>query len=99
MIELMERNIKYVIKLLKIYFLLTYYIVHFVRCSYRGCPYKFSTEETMQQHALCHIESQNGMAFKCTVCRDTKFTKWRQCSLHLWKKHQIGKYINISSTQ
>ncbi|CAD1473552.1 unnamed protein product [Heterotrigona itama] len=63
-----------------------------IKCSYRGCPYKFSTEETMQQHALCHTESQNGMAFKCTVCRDTKFTKWRQCSLHLWKKHQIGLF-------
>ncbi|XP_043784093.1 gastrula zinc finger protein XlCGF58.1-like isoform X2 [Apis laboriosa] len=60
-----------------------------IKCSYRGCPYKFSTEETMQQHALCHTESQNGTAFKCTVCRDMKFTKWRQCSLHLWKKHQI----------
>ncbi|PBC27843.1 Zinc finger protein [Apis cerana cerana] len=63
-----------------------------IKCSYRGCPYKFSTEETMQQHALCHTESQNGTAFKCTVCRDMKFTKWRQCSLHLWKKHQIGLF-------
>lgn len=53
----------------------------------------------MQQHALCHTESQNGTAFKCSVCRDMKFTKWRQCSLHLWKKHQIGKYLisNITS--
>lgn len=60
-----------------------------IKCSYRGCPYKFATEETMQQHALCHTESQSGTAFKCTVCRDMKFNKWRQCSLHLWKKHQI----------
>lgn len=98
MIELMERNIKYIYLYYKniykeeyIYFI--YLFVNFIRCSYRGCPYKFSTEETMQQHALCHTESQNGTAFKCTVCRDMKFTKWRQCSLHLWKKHQIGKYL------
>ncbi|KAG7200348.1 hypothetical protein KM043_017805 [Ampulex compressa] len=60
-----------------------------VKCSYRGCPYKFNTEEIMQQHALCHTESQSVTAFKCSVCRDMKFNKWRQCSLHLWKKHQI----------
>ncbi|XP_014474772.1 PREDICTED: zinc finger protein 62-like isoform X1 [Dinoponera quadriceps] len=60
-----------------------------VKCEYRGCPYKFPSEEIMQQHVLCHIESQTVTAFKCSVCRDTKFTKWRQCSLHLWKKHGI----------
>ncbi|XP_053980696.1 zinc finger protein 84-like [Hylaeus volcanicus] len=60
-----------------------------VKCSYRGCPYKFSTEEAMQQHGLCHVESLSGTTFKCTVCRDLKFTKWKQCSIHLWKKHQI----------
>ncbi|XP_011140382.1 zinc finger protein 266 isoform X2 [Harpegnathos saltator] len=60
-----------------------------VKCSYRGCPYKFASEEIMQQHVLCHTESQTVTTFKCNVCRDIKFTKWRQCSLHLWKKHQI----------
>lgn len=60
-----------------------------VKCIYRGCPYKFSTEETMQQHVICHAESQNANAFKCNICRDVKFAKWRPCNLHLWKKHQI----------
>ncbi|XP_039308960.1 zinc finger protein 569 isoform X1 [Solenopsis invicta] len=62
-----------------------------VKCSYQNCPYKFVSEEIMQQHVLCHMnsESEIAMKFKCTVCRDMKFTKWRQCSLHLWKKHQI----------
>ncbi|XP_077272996.1 uncharacterized protein LOC143903342 isoform X1 [Temnothorax americanus] len=58
-----------------------------VKCFYQGCPYKFASEEIMQQHILYHTESAT--AFKCTICRDMKFTKWRQCSLHLWKKHQI----------
>ncbi|XP_014602047.1 PREDICTED: zinc finger protein 568-like isoform X1 [Polistes canadensis] len=60
-----------------------------VRCTYRGCPYKFATEEIMQQHIAFHTESQSASAFKCNICRDLKFTKWRQCSLHLWKKHGI----------
>ncbi|KAL2747437.1 zinc finger protein 99-like isoform X1 [Vespula maculifrons] len=60
-----------------------------VRCTYRGCPYKFATEEIMQQHVAFHTESQSVSAFKCSICRDLKFTKWRQCSLHLWKKHEI----------
>ncbi|KAL0124560.1 hypothetical protein PUN28_006420 [Cardiocondyla obscurior] len=60
-----------------------------VKCSYQGCPYKFVSEEVMQQHILCHMESDTATTFKCTVCRDMKFSKWRQCSLHLWKKHQI----------
>ncbi|XP_011882536.1 PREDICTED: zinc finger protein 436-like isoform X2 [Vollenhovia emeryi] len=60
-----------------------------VKCSYQGCPYKFASEEIMQQHILCHTESETGTTFKCSVCRDMKFTKWRQCSLHLWKSHQI----------
>ncbi|XP_011695217.1 PREDICTED: PR domain zinc finger protein 5-like isoform X2 [Wasmannia auropunctata] len=54
-----------------------------------GCPYKFASEEIMQQHVLCHTESETATTFKCSVCRDMKFPKWRQCSLHLWKKHQI----------
>ncbi|XP_071631123.1 uncharacterized protein [Temnothorax longispinosus] len=58
-----------------------------VKCFYQGCPYKFASEEIMQQHILYHTESAT--AFKCSICRDMKFTKWRQCSLHLWKKHQI----------
>lgn len=53
----------------------------------------------MQQHILCHTESETTTKFKCSVCRDVKFTKWRQCSLHLWKKHQIGLYIKHSYTQ
>ncbi|XP_072753780.1 uncharacterized protein [Anoplolepis gracilipes] len=60
-----------------------------VKCSYQSCPYKFPSEEIMQQHVLCHTESETTTKFKCSVCRDIKFTKWRQCSLHLWKKHQI----------
>ncbi|RLU16185.1 hypothetical protein DMN91_011945 [Ooceraea biroi] len=60
-----------------------------VKCSHQGCPYKFATEEIMQQHILCHTESETATTFKCNVCRDMKFTKWRQCSLHLWKKHEI----------
>ncbi|XP_012274482.1 zinc finger protein 93 [Orussus abietinus] len=60
-----------------------------VKCTYRGCLYKFSSEETMQQHASCHVESQNVNVFRCNICRDMKFTKWRPCSLHLWKKHEI----------
>lgn len=60
-----------------------------VKCSYQSCPYKFASEEIMQQHILCHTESETAAKFKCSVCRDMKFTKWRQCSLHLWKKHQI----------
>ncbi|XP_029672082.1 zinc finger protein 64-like isoform X3 [Formica exsecta] len=60
-----------------------------VKCSYQSCPYKFASEEIMQQHILCHTESETMTKFKCSVCRDVKFTKWRQCSLHLWKKHQI----------
>ncbi|XP_066583039.1 zinc finger protein 892-like [Prorops nasuta] len=60
-----------------------------LKCSYRGCLYKFSTEEVMQQHASCHIDSQSPTLFKCNVCKDAKFNKWRPCSLHLWKQHQI----------
>ncbi|KAL6267543.1 hypothetical protein P5V15_000618 [Pogonomyrmex californicus] len=60
-----------------------------VKCSYQGCPHKFASEEIMQQHILCHTEFETATTFKCSVCRDVKFTKWRQCSLHLWKKHQI----------
>lgn len=78
------------------YFYFTYVI--FTRCSYQSCPYKFASEEIMQQHILCHTESETMTKFKCSVCRDVKFTKWRQCSLHLWKKHQIGLYIKHSYT-
>ncbi|KYN31515.1 Zinc finger protein 16 [Trachymyrmex septentrionalis] len=60
-----------------------------VKCSYQGCQYKFASEEIMQQHILYHTESETATTFKCTICRDMKFTKWRQCNLHLWKKHQI----------
>ncbi|XP_043285413.1 PR domain zinc finger protein 5-like [Venturia canescens] len=61
-----------------------------VKCTYRGCPYKFSTDITMQQHAVCHIDVPYcSNIFKCNICKDVKFTKWRSCSLHLWKKHQI----------
>ncbi|XP_012531913.1 zinc finger protein 556 isoform X2 [Monomorium pharaonis] len=60
-----------------------------VKCSYQNCPYKFASKEIMQQHVLYHTESETATKFKCNICRDMKFTKWRQCSLHLWKRHQI----------
>ncbi|XP_008543116.1 zinc finger protein 28 homolog [Microplitis demolitor] len=60
-----------------------------VKCNYRGCIHKFSTEELMQKHAVCHIESQNPNVFKCNVCTDLMFAKWRTCCMHLWKKHSI----------
>lgn len=60
-----------------------------VKCTHQGCLYKFSTEDIMQQHANCHMDSQHAHAFKCIVCRDVKFSKWKPCSLHLWKEHKI----------
>lgn len=60
-----------------------------VKCTYRGCPYKFSDSEKMQQHVVCHDDIQNVNRFKCNFCRQIKFSKWKQCSLHLWKSHQI----------
>ncbi|XP_051176061.1 zinc finger protein 266-like isoform X2 [Leptopilina boulardi] len=60
-----------------------------VKCTYRGCLYKFSNSEKMQQHAICHDDIQNVNRFKCNFCRQLKFPKWKQCSLHLWKLHQI----------
>ncbi|XP_015587714.1 zinc finger protein 845 [Cephus cinctus] len=60
-----------------------------IKCSFRGCPYKFSTKEKMQQHTVCHAKSQNANLYKCNLCQGINFAKWRPCSLHLWKKHQI----------
>lgn len=101
--ELAETNVRYVFDFQQylncIYIHISLYpqtlktmafLFFFLRCTYRGCPYKFATEEIMQQHVAFHTESQSVSVFKCSICRDLKFTKWRQCSLHLWKKHEIG---------
>ncbi|XP_044582157.1 zinc finger protein 91-like isoform X1 [Cotesia glomerata] len=60
-----------------------------VKCNYRGCIHKFSSEELMQKHVLCHVDSQNANVFKCNTCTDLMFTKWRSCCMHLWKKHNV----------
>ncbi|XP_046751707.1 zinc finger protein 568-like isoform X2 [Diprion similis] len=60
-----------------------------VKCVHQGCLYKFSNEEMMHQHANYHIDSQHAHAFKCNICKDVKFSKWKPCSLHLWKEHKI----------
>ncbi|XP_046602032.1 zinc finger protein 569 isoform X1 [Neodiprion lecontei] len=60
-----------------------------VKCMHQGCLYKFSNKELMHQHANCHMDSQHAHAFKCNICKDVKFSKWKPCSLHLWKEHKI----------
>ncbi|XP_033220243.1 zinc finger protein 658B-like isoform X2 [Belonocnema kinseyi] len=59
-----------------------------LKCTHRGCSYMFSTDQKMKQHASCHAESQSESYFKCNVCQNLKYSKWRLCSLHLWKSHQ-----------
>ncbi|KAK0163188.1 hypothetical protein PV327_006896 [Microctonus hyperodae] len=60
-----------------------------VKCLYRGCLHKFTTEKMMQKHVIYHGDTQNMNIFKCNICDDVKFTKWKACCLHLWKKHEI----------
>ncbi|XP_063977954.1 zinc finger protein 836-like [Diachasmimorpha longicaudata] len=60
-----------------------------VRCKYRGCVHKFSSKELMQEHANCHMDSGTVNSYKCSICQDVKFVKWRGCLIHLWKKHQV----------
>ncbi|KAK0094189.1 hypothetical protein PV326_011607 [Microctonus aethiopoides] len=61
-----------------------------VKCLYRGCLHKFSTEKMMQKHVTYHGDTKNMNIFKCNICNDVKFTKWKACCSHLWKKHEIG---------
>ncbi|XP_011310246.1 zinc finger protein 62 homolog [Fopius arisanus] len=60
-----------------------------VRCKYRGCVQKFSSKEIMQAHASCHVDSGTVNSYRCSICQDAKFVKWRDCLIHLWKKHQV----------
>ena len=86
----LTESIFYMIIFNIVFILMSLKNVFVYRCKYRTCPYKFVSNEKLQQHMVCHVESDSTNYFKCSVCKDVKFAKWRPCSLHLWKKHQIG---------
>ncbi|XP_053955533.1 transcriptional repressor CTCF [Anastrepha ludens] len=53
-----------------------------------SCPYKFESENKLSLHTKCHINATLIQKFKCYEC-DVELTKWRSCSAHLWKAHQV----------
>ena len=57
------------------------------KCNIKGCPYYFSTIERVQVHVSCHQE-QGGFMCQIEDCH-CLFDKWKKCSLHLWRKHNL----------
>ena len=58
------------------------------KCSIKGCSYYFSSVESLQVHVSCHQVDSN--SFQCQIenCQ-TSFQKWKKCSLHLWRQHNL----------
>ncbi|XP_055536286.1 zinc finger protein 155 [Wyeomyia smithii] len=76
-----------------------------LKCPQKGCVYKFETRAKRDIHIKCHniepgligpggpIPAPVGKEekkdnFKCYQC-GIEFPRWRECSQHLWKQHQV----------
>ncbi|XP_053685719.1 zinc finger protein 569 [Sabethes cyaneus] len=76
-----------------------------LKCPQKGCVYKFETRAKRDIHIKCHnIEpgligpggptpgavgkEEKKDNFKCYQC-GIEFSRWRECSQHLWKQHQV----------
>lgn len=56
-----------------------------LKCEHKGCTYTFKTKDHLKIHLQCHRES----GFQCFHCPEKDFKKWKKCSLHLWRHHQL----------
>ena len=66
------------------------------RCTHTSCPYKFTSEDLLHQHELCHAtDTKLSKKFVCSQaeCPSVEpingFATWVLCALHLWTKHNI----------
>ncbi|XP_076033378.1 uncharacterized protein LOC143020672 [Oratosquilla oratoria] len=61
-----------------------------IRCPTKSCKYKFSEASLLDIHLQCHGKPGSGeeRTFFCHLC-SSKFDKWVQCQLHLWKAHSL----------
>ena len=78
----------------------------FIRCSHRNCSSTFSSNDILEKHKKCHLSSEAGDNFKFVCSQsgceyfDTShgFYTWKECSIHLWNKHQIDVGLLSCST-
>ncbi|XP_075160516.1 uncharacterized protein LOC142233464 [Haematobia irritans] len=66
----------------------------FVKCSVKGCVFRFKKPETLEYHRKCHDSSSSSanshsQATICPECRSTEFNNWNTLHTHLWRAHQI----------
>ncbi|XP_058833066.1 zinc finger protein 569 [Topomyia yanbarensis] len=76
-----------------------------LKCPQKGCVYKFETRAKRDIHIKCHniepiligpggpVPTGTGKDekkdnFKCYQC-GIEYPRWRECSQHLWKQHQV----------
>lgn len=62
----------------------------FVKCSVKGCAFRFKRSETLEYHIKCHdTTSINPQSTICPECKSTEFNNWNTLHTHLWRAHQI----------
>uniref|UniRef100_A0A1I8Q143 C2H2-type domain-containing protein n=1 Tax=Stomoxys calcitrans TaxID=35570 RepID=A0A1I8Q143_STOCA len=66
----------------------------FVKCSVKGCAFRFKRTETLEYHQKCHdtsvsTDNSNLQAIICPECKSPEFNNWNTLHTHLWRAHQI----------
>ncbi|KAL9905212.1 uncharacterized protein ACN2A1_005184 isoform 1-T1 [Glossina fuscipes fuscipes] len=62
----------------------------FLKCSLKGCAFRFKKSETLDYHRKCHDEnSKSPQAAFCPECKSHDFNNWNTLHTHLWRNHMI----------
>uniref|UniRef100_A0A1A9X339 C2H2-type domain-containing protein n=1 Tax=Glossina brevipalpis TaxID=37001 RepID=A0A1A9X339_9MUSC len=62
----------------------------FLKCSLKGCAFRFKKSETLDYHRKCHDEnSKSPQAAFCPECKSHDFNNWNTLHTHLWRNHRI----------